>query len=95
MTRGIFHRRDIMSVEELSPEQIIYIANLMFICVLVFGIGMILRSFFMWRSAKIISFRIEEEVAKAIKKEINTPSLSEKIKTWRDKRKQKKDGEVL
>ena len=82
-----------MSYEDLTPEQIIHIANLMFVAVLAFAGGMLLRSFFNWKAAKLITFRIEEEVARAIQKEINKPSFSEKIKLWRDKRKQKKNGE--
>jgi len=76
--------------EELSPDQLITITYLLFGAVTIFAVSMLLRSIFNYLAAKTIVFRMEQEVAKSIAKDLNQQTWLEKIHSWWKVRKERK-----
>lgn len=82
--------------EELTAVELITIFWGVFVMIMTFSILMgLVRPLINLRTAKIIRFHIDEEVAVSIGKELNKISLQDKIKLWWAKRKNKKIQEEL
>jgi len=80
--------------EELTPDQIIYIVNLVSIVVIVFVVGQIFRTILtlkISKNVKSLELMIEKKIDEGIKK----PSFFEAIKLWWAGRKNKKKQEEL
>ena len=78
-------------LEDLTSSELIYIANLMFIALMVFCGSWILTKFITHFTSKHIQFKITKEVAEQIKKDLNQVGLVDKIKLWKAERKAKKE----
>jgi len=80
--------------EDLTPDQIIYIVNLVSIVVIVFVIGQIFRTILtlkISKNVKSLELMIEKKIDAGIKK----PSFFETIKLWWEQRKLKKEKEKM
>ena len=76
--------------EDLTPDQLMTIAWIVWTCVLMVVIGWTLRAILNYMTARVINFNIEKEVASSIANKITLKkSWLEQIKIWWKNRKQK------
>ena len=80
--------------EDLTPDQIIYIANLIVICIFIYCITMLLRTVVTWKISKNVE-HLELMIEKKYDDGIKKPSLFEGLKSWWDKRKTDKQQKEL
>jgi len=76
--------------EELTPDQLIYIVELVFLMIIIYGVIQLIRTLLtlkISKNVKKLELMIENKYEDGVKK----PSLSESIKTWWSERKAKKD----
>ncbi len=80
--------------EELTPEQIIYIVNILSATVLISTILLLIRSIVTWKVSKNIK-KLELIIENKIDNGIKKPTAFDYIKSWWNKRKLKKAEKEL
>ena len=81
--------------EDLTSDQLIFITQMIFFAVSIYAIGHILSSFFNWKASKNIRFRIKQEVAENIAKDLQKKPFIVKIRGWIKRYREKKEEKLL
>ena len=78
--------------EDLTPDQIIYMFNLVSILILVYCATILIRSIITWKISNNIK-HLELMIEKKYDEGISKPTFFQALRQWWDERKQKKDLE--
>ncbi len=82
--------------EDLTPDQLIFIAYVAVYIVTVVVVGWIVRAFIHLRTARYIHLRIEKEIVAKVENEIfDKKSFIVRVRDWWKKRKQLKEDKLL
>lgn len=69
--------------EDLTSGELLTIVYMVFIMIMTFSITMgVIRPLLNWKTASLIKFRIDAEVAKSIGKELNKKPFIQRIADW-------------
>lgn len=82
--------------EDLTPEQLMFLSNIVLYCVTVIVIGWIVKAFIQLKTARYIHLRIEKEIVAQVENEIfEKKPFIVKIKEWIEKRKKEREEKLL
>lgn len=81
--------------EDLTPDQLIYLTNLISIVVMFWSTSYLIRAIFYYLACKNINVKIEDEIVKEVKDKIKKETFFDIIKNWWMKRKKKKEGDFF